>query len=62
MGEFRLTITVNSDRQHPPIVFRVAIPGNLAVLLMSTPITSVSLAVESKPGIVADKTKLLDFH
>ena len=58
--EYRLTVTVFSDRQHPPVQFGLTIPFQLAKLLMSTPITNVRLAI-AQGGNILDKSKLLEF-
>lgn len=60
--EYKLTITVISDIEHPPISIQVVIPEALALLLMSTPVKATSLAIERNNGILVDKTsRLLDF-
>lgn len=59
--QYRLTVTVLSDKDHPPISFKVLIPEALALLLMNTPVKATSLAVEQGPGIVTDKTDLVEF-
>lgn len=60
--QHRLTVTVFSDSQHTPIMFQVMIPTPLAKRLMGQAVTSVRLAVEAKPNIIADKTGLVDFR
>jgi len=60
--DYRLTITVFSDAGHPPIGIQVSIPEALALLLMATPVNQVSLGIEKSPGIIVDKSKLLDFR
>lgn len=58
--DYRLIITVNSDKDHPPVRITVGVPEELARLLMATPVKSVSLAVEGKPPHIG-KLPLLDF-
>ena len=58
--DYRLTITVNSDKDHYPVTLSVGVPEELAKLLMATPVKSVSLAVGAKPGYIS-KLPLLDF-
>ena len=64
--EYAVTVQANPSPEgkaqgYKPVTFRCIIPPELAVLLMRTPVHSVSLGVESRPGIIEDKTKLLDF-
>lgn len=61
MIDYRLIITVYSDKEHPPINFKVIIPEALARILMATPVKACSLAVESHPGIIEDKSRLVEF-
>ena len=48
--KYRLTVTIFSDKEHPPLRFRVMVPDELALMLMATPVKNVSLAIEQKPG------------
>ena len=57
----RLTITVNSDLQHKPVIIRVQVPERLAVSLQSMPITSINIMAERSPGMATGEIKLLDF-
>jgi len=57
---YRMIITVNSDKEHAPVQFAVTIPDGLALILMKTPVTSVRLAISQGANIL-DKSKLLDF-
>ena len=58
---YRLTVTVISDKEHPPINVYVEVPEELAYILMATPVKYVSLSVE-RAGLVLDKTsELIDF-
>lgn len=59
--DYRLIITVNSDKDHPPIRLTVGITEEIAKVLMATPVKTVSLAVEGKPPHVG-KLPLLDFR
>lgn len=60
MAQYRLIVTVISDKEHAPIRFAVSVPDSLALILMKTPVKAVSLAISQ--GInVLDKSKLLDF-
>jgi hypothetical protein len=60
--DYGLNVTVwSAHEEMPPIFFRLSIPESLALSLMATPIRAVTLAVESKPGIIDSRTRLLDF-
>jgi len=59
---YKLNTTVHSDKEHPPISFSCQVPQELALLLMATPVVSVTLSVEATPGMIVDRTKLLDFR
>ena len=48
--EYALDVTVNTDKDHYPLNIRVKISGDLARLLMATPVLSVTLAI-CQPGI-----------
>lgn len=59
--ELLLTVTVNSDKDHPPINIQFKIPEELAALLMSTPVTTIGLSVSTATGLIEDKSKFVDF-
>ncbi|OGN99184.1 MAG: hypothetical protein A2Y89_03130 [Chloroflexi bacterium RBG_13_51_18] len=59
--DYKLTITVISDKEHPPISINIQIPEGLALMLMKTPIKATSLGIAGAGGIILDKSKLLDF-
>ena len=59
--DYAITVTILSDKEHHPVSFRCKIPEELAVVIMATPVTHVTLAVETTPGFISDKTGLLDF-
>lgn len=61
MDKYRLTVTVYSDKEHPPIRVRVMVPDDLALILMATPVKSVRLAIEQKPGF-GTVSELVDFR
>ena len=43
--EYRLDIKVNSDKEHPPVIFSIRIPEQAALILMAMPVTSVGLSI-----------------
>ena len=48
--QYRVDFTINSDKYHPPITICVELPDAQAIILMTTPVTSVSISV-SRPTI-----------
>ena len=60
-ADMMLTVIAISDQQHPPVKMQFYIPEELANLLMSQPLLSVSLGVSLAHGVVVDKSKFVDF-
>lgn len=45
MTEYKLDIIINSDKEHPPIKLSTVVPEEVGLLIMATPVKSVSLAI-----------------
>lgn len=60
--DYRISITVYSDREHPPVTFSVLIPEELGLILMATPVVKVGLSIDTRPHILSDKSKLVSFR
>ena len=43
--EYKLDITINSDKEHHPITLSTVVPEDVGRLIMATPVTSVTLAI-----------------
>lgn len=59
--EYRLAVTIHSDKEHRPISITVGVPESLALILMATPVKNISLSISQKGGLVIDNARLLDF-
>lgn len=65
-ADYRLTVTVYPPPEsmkagYHPVTFGVLLPESLARVLMATPVGNVGLAIESRPGILTDKSRLVSF-
>ena len=60
---YRVTFTIYSTPGYDPINITIGLPEREALILMATPVKSVSIAVAREHGMIVDKTpEPLDFN
>lgn len=58
--DFKLIITLHSDKEHRPITLSIGIPQELAVLMQNQPVTSTTFTIGYSPKFLG-KLPLVDY-
>ena len=56
---YRMTLTFESDKDHPPILMTVGLPEELALKIMAQRLVRIDARIEQMPGFIAGGTPLL---
>lgn len=51
---YRMTLTFESDREHPPIVIQIAVPEELALKIMAQRLVRIDARIEQKPEYISN--------
>ncbi len=51
---YRMTLTFESDREHPPILIQIGLPNELALKLMAQRLVRIDARIEQAPKFVSD--------
>ena len=51
---YRMTLTFESDREHPPILIQIAVPEELALKIMAQRLVRIDARIEQAPLFLSD--------